>query len=120
MMWLIWREYRLNRLILISGLAVSLMPYVTGVINLTWWVPYGWQTPEQIAVVFTMSAFYSVVFCQLTMALLGGNGYAEIVTLICRACGEKMASTRVCELCQSPMARMKLASGTKPPARSTT
>lgn len=76
MKWLLWREYRLNRLILISGLAVSLMPYVTGVINLTWWVPYGWQTPEQIAVVFTMSAFYSVVFCQLTMALLGGNAIA--------------------------------------------
>jgi ABC-type transport system involved in multi-copper enzyme maturation permease subunit len=76
MMWLLWREYRLNRLILISGLAVSLTPYVTGVVKLSWWIPRGWQTSWQIVGVFSEAAFYSLVCFQLTMAVLGGNAIA--------------------------------------------
>jgi ABC-type transport system involved in multi-copper enzyme maturation permease subunit len=76
MKWLVWREYRLNWLILIAGSVLLLLPYVIGLINLCWWISQGWRGSVLFLNAFYMAAFYSVILCQLTVALLGGNAIA--------------------------------------------
>ena len=71
MNWLIWREYRLNRLILIVGLVLLLLPYTTALMVI-WWSPL----PPDVSEVFGGAGLYSVVLSQLTVALLGGNAIA--------------------------------------------
>jgi len=71
MKWLIWREYRLNRLILIVGLVLLLLPYVIALLVL-WWAE---RAPDVMGVLFT-AALYSLGLSQLTVALLGGNAIA--------------------------------------------
>ncbi len=71
MKWLLWREYRLNRPILIAGSVFLLLPYVIVLIVL-WWAPVG----PDAATAFGGAAIYSVVLSQLTLAFLGGNAIA--------------------------------------------
>jgi ABC-type transport system involved in multi-copper enzyme maturation permease subunit len=77
MKWLIWREYRLNRLILITGAVLLLLPYV---VVLTRFSYSGWsriaQHPDVMSAAFGWVARYSIVLSQLTLALLGGNAMA--------------------------------------------
>jgi ABC-type transport system involved in multi-copper enzyme maturation permease subunit len=77
MKWLLWREYRLNLLILGVAAFLLIVPYViavatvliVGVENL---VP---ETSPWTAVL-AAAAGYSLVLNQLTFALLGGNAFA--------------------------------------------
>lgn len=71
MNWLIWREYRLNRLILMVGLGLLVLPYVI-VLSVIWWTE---ESPPVFEVI-GCTAVYSVVFIQLTAALLGGYAIA--------------------------------------------
>ena len=71
MNWLVWREYRLNRLILIVGLVLLLLPYAIALMVI--WLP---RLPPNVFEVFGVAALYSVVLIQLMPALLGGNAIA--------------------------------------------
>ncbi len=71
MKWLLWKEYRANRLVLIVGAVLLLVPYaillsmaLRGIFhcNLT-----------EICLLLCGGAAYSVGISQLTLALLGGN-----------------------------------------------
>jgi ABC-type transport system involved in multi-copper enzyme maturation permease subunit len=75
MNWLIWREYRLNRLILAAGAFLLLLPYVGAFIFLLQQYLKARSGPP-IAEIFAVMAFYSLGLSQLTVALLGGNAIA--------------------------------------------
>ena len=77
MKWLLWREYRLNRLILITGAVILLLPYIITLIVLCW--PRTTETRVSYiagAIAFAAAALYSLGLSQLTLALLGGNAIA--------------------------------------------
>jgi ABC-type transport system involved in multi-copper enzyme maturation permease subunit len=71
MNWLIWREYRLNRLILMAGLGLLLLPYAMSLVALAWA-----KYPPKALEAFGGAALYSVGLTQLTLVLLGGNAIA--------------------------------------------
>jgi ABC-type transport system involved in multi-copper enzyme maturation permease subunit len=73
MKWLFWREYRLNRLILITGAVLLLLPCVTALIIALRWVP---KTGANIVELFFGASVYGLALSQLTLALLGGNAMA--------------------------------------------
>ena len=70
MNWLIWKEYRENRLIVVTALALLVFPYA--LTAFTVW--RGWARPRVETVL--MAACYSLGLLQLTMALAGGNAIA--------------------------------------------
>ncbi len=75
MKWLIWREYRLNRLILIAGAVLMLLPYAFALVAFLWpWDPPPRQ-PYGVEI-FAGAAVYSLVLAQIIAALLGGNAMA--------------------------------------------
>ena len=75
MKWLLWREYRLNRWILITGAVLLLLPYLITLIVLCW--PNAISTgANHIVDSLIVAAFYSLGISQLTVALLGGNAIA--------------------------------------------
>ena len=79
MKWLLWREYRLNRLLLMTGATLLLLPYAIALFDLGWDAWWGSsQSPraENAARRFEVAAFFSIVISQLTLALLGGNAIA--------------------------------------------
>jgi len=69
MSWLIWKEYRVQRLILIFGAIVLLAPHVTALaLTLRW--------PDLQRNCFDGSLYFSLMFSQVVLALLGGNAIA--------------------------------------------
>ena len=77
MKWLVWKEYRLNRSIVIVGATLLVVPHLVALI-LAWYdagpliqggMPRLWQN-------LVLSAGYSLVLSQLTLALLGGHAIA--------------------------------------------
>jgi len=81
MKWLLWREYRLNRLILMAGAVLLLAPYVVGLIVLCWAICWAKEPPvieglPYAVVVFGAAALYSILLSLFTVALLGGNAIA--------------------------------------------
>ena len=75
MRWLLWKDYRINRLLLTFGLAVCLGPYVVAVApsllfglwgGQAWWAPGFWVD------VYGISIWLSL----FTFAMLGGNAVA--------------------------------------------
>lgn len=86
MKWLLWREYRLNRLILVSGAVILLLPYLAVLGIWLWMLAYIHITagrslpfPEPHGIMPRLlfgAAAYSLALSQLTLALLGGNAMA--------------------------------------------
>ncbi len=77
MNWLIWKEYRLNRLILIVGAVLLLAPHVVAfVLSLRGAGPGSAEGVSRWSINFMLSAIYSLVISQLTVALLGGHAIA--------------------------------------------
>jgi hypothetical protein len=74
---LLWKDYRLNRGVLLLGMALLLGPYATvlaGALHDHWpsWPPRGeWPALLQ------MASFFSLVLSQLTLGLLAGNSIAS-------------------------------------------
>jgi len=74
MTWLLWKDYRHNRLIVFAGIILLLLPYVFGF----WMVlnseasrhPGGW------AFVIAVASLYSLGLGQVTLTLFGGNAIA--------------------------------------------
>ena len=69
MKWLLWREYRLNRLILATGAVLLLLPYLFVLRALGAHANY-------VIRELVDAAYYSLFLSQLTMALLGGSAIA--------------------------------------------
>jgi len=79
MKWVLWREYRLNRLIRIVGAVLMLLPYVFVLIELAvrqWLEIYVPQSPPSGIVLFGGAALWSTVLSLLTLTFLGGNAIA--------------------------------------------
>lgn len=76
MTWLLWKEYRENRLICIAGAVILLLPYAIASIVL------GLASLEIVkgsvrsGEAFLVASLYSLIVSQLTLALLGGNAIA--------------------------------------------
>jgi ABC-type transport system involved in multi-copper enzyme maturation permease subunit len=76
MSWLIWKDYRLNRVIVLVGIGLVAVPHVLAAI-LAW---RGVGALESGVAVLSgnlfISGLYSVVLSQLTLTLVGGNAIA--------------------------------------------
>ena len=70
MKWLVWKEYRANRLVLIVGAALALAPYLI-LLGLLWG-PLR-RGAAELSWLLACAAVYSAGISQLTLALLGGN-----------------------------------------------
>ncbi len=69
---LVWKDYRVNRLILIVGLVLLIVPHLIA------WV-YVWreQPPrEYLQWTLLAASAYSIILSQVTLTLLGGNAIA--------------------------------------------
>ena len=71
MKWLIWKDYRVNRLAFITALALMVAPHALAAILVWRGVPM--TCPAEC---FMGSSFYSLGLLQLAFALLGGNSIA--------------------------------------------
>jgi ABC-type transport system involved in multi-copper enzyme maturation permease subunit len=69
MSWLIWKEYRVNRLIIFVGLGLLLIPHAIALI-------VALRHPERWKDHFEVSMGFSFYTTQLVFALLGGNAIA--------------------------------------------
>jgi len=77
MKWLVWKEYRLNRLILIVGAVLLIAPHAVAlVLALRGVGPVMGPGTSRWCANLMLSAVYSLVFSQLTLALLGGHAIA--------------------------------------------
>jgi ABC-type transport system involved in multi-copper enzyme maturation permease subunit len=77
MKWLLWKEYRLNLVILIVGVVLLVTPHAVA-LAVTWYGTgpiFGGGAP-QLSVNLFLSGIYSLVLTQLTLALLGGHAIA--------------------------------------------
>ena len=82
MKWLLWREYRLTRLIRIVGAVLMVLPYVGALVLLVAasWASeppaIGGPSPSRAVVLFGGGALYSILLSLLTLTFLGGNAFA--------------------------------------------
>lgn len=76
MKWLLWREFRLNLLILGVAAFLLIVPYVVALIALCFVEPGLPRHVAPWASALGGAACYSVILNQLTFALLGGNAFA--------------------------------------------
>ncbi len=72
MKWLLWKDYRHNRLIVFAALAILLGPYLVGLCVLCGgrWFNVEWS---EWRFIIGASCAYSLILSQLTFALIGGN-----------------------------------------------
>jgi len=77
MKWLIWKEYRLNRLILMVGAVLLVAPHVVAlVLALRGAGPAAEGSLSRLQMNLLLSAVSSLMLSQFTLALLGGNAIA--------------------------------------------
>ena len=69
MSWLIWKEYRVNRLILFVGLGMLVAPHAIALICACF-------HPDDWTDYFSSASMFSMIVTQLILALLGGNAIA--------------------------------------------
>jgi ABC-type transport system involved in multi-copper enzyme maturation permease subunit len=66
MNWLVWKEYRLNRLIVVVGAILLVVPYGVALV-------VSWRGAGHLIQNVMVAGLYSVALSQFTLALLGGN-----------------------------------------------
>lgn len=82
MTWVLWREYRLNRLIRIVGVVLMLVPYVSVLIALvaaSWTAEpqaVGGPSPPSPILLLGGAALYSIALSLVTLTFLAGNAFA--------------------------------------------
>jgi ABC-type transport system involved in multi-copper enzyme maturation permease subunit len=87
MNWLLWKEYRHNRLLVIVGLVLLIAPHVFGIgytISMTLIAHHRGVTPEALAqtkapiwaLSLGLASLYSIGIAQVALALIGGNAIA--------------------------------------------
>src|SRR5208282_1173833 len=71
MKWLLWKDFRVNRVVFIAALVLLIIPHALVAILI-------WRAVKQPdpAGLFGPSSFYSLGLLQLVFALLGGNSIA--------------------------------------------
>jgi ABC-type transport system involved in multi-copper enzyme maturation permease subunit len=74
MTWLLWKDYRLNRLIVIVGLMLFVVPHAVALAAA--WRLYVVQGISRFSANLLFSSAYSAILSQLTVALLGGHAIA--------------------------------------------
>jgi hypothetical protein len=77
MTWLVWKDFRLNRLIFIVAAVLLVLPFVIPVV--VTWYQTGYPFPRNAINLrnnLAGSCFWSLGLLQLTMALAGGNAIA--------------------------------------------
>jgi ABC-type transport system involved in multi-copper enzyme maturation permease subunit len=74
---LLWKDYRLNSLVLALGVGLWLAPYVVGSVMLMAKAPHAWRSSANWAVVFAGGGAASLGFSALTLLLLGANAIAR-------------------------------------------
>ncbi len=75
MNWVLWREYRLNRWILVLGAVSLLLPYATAVF-FVWVEPVFDGVVPSASDLFGGAIVFSFAATQLALAILGGNSIA--------------------------------------------
>jgi ABC-type transport system involved in multi-copper enzyme maturation permease subunit len=76
MTWLLWKEYRQNRLIAYTALFLVAVPYVVGLYVLWKWGIRVLAGHPQWKACLVGSGIYSIGLSQLAVALIGGNSIA--------------------------------------------
>ena len=76
MRWLLWKDYRHNRLIVFAGLFFLLVPHLVALCATCHAKVYGPPVPSRWKMNFSVSSAYSLAICQLAVALIGGNAIA--------------------------------------------
>jgi ABC-type transport system involved in multi-copper enzyme maturation permease subunit len=76
MRWLLWKDYRHNRVVVSAGLFFLLAPHLIALYATCrgWFVEP--QSPSRWKSNFVVSSLYSLVLSQVTVALIGGNAIA--------------------------------------------
>ena len=69
MSWLIWKEYRVKRLILFVGLGMMLTPHAIALVST-------YFHPQHVDNYFMAASMFSLVVTQLILAMLGGTAIA--------------------------------------------
>jgi ABC-type transport system involved in multi-copper enzyme maturation permease subunit len=77
MKWLLWKDYRNNRLVVFAALAFLLTPHL-GTLIMTCLQEFRWHvsTPHLWIDNFAASSFFSLTVSQLLVAVIGGNAIA--------------------------------------------
>ena len=70
---LLWREFHWNRLVVVMGAAILVLPYLFMLIVGLWPRKGGISLDESY---FAAAAYFSFMLSQLTIAFLGGNAFA--------------------------------------------
>jgi hypothetical protein len=79
---LLWKDYRINRLLLIFGLVVCVGPWIIAIARnllIEWRGGEAWWAPEFWVFVYGISLTLSL----FTFAMLGGNAIAAGVVQVC-------------------------------------
>jgi ABC-type transport system involved in multi-copper enzyme maturation permease subunit len=75
MRWLLWKDFRVNRLVFIVALVLLVVPHSLAVLALSWTVFSG-VLRHDWPMIFLLSGSWSLALLQLTLALMGGNSIA--------------------------------------------
>lgn len=75
MKWLLWKDYRVNRLVFIVALVLLIVPHALAVLATIWAIYHG-RVPHDFPMGFVISGMWSVILLQLTLAFMGGNAIA--------------------------------------------
>ena len=67
--WLVWKDYRVNRLVFITALVLLVFPYLFAAVLL-------WRGIAREPDVFLGASLYALGLLQLTLAFMGGNAIA--------------------------------------------
>jgi ABC-type transport system involved in multi-copper enzyme maturation permease subunit len=76
MNWLLWKEYRQNRLVVWVTLAFLVVPYLVALCATWWEAAHGMNLQWRLVENLSASSFYCLCFGQLALALIGGNAIA--------------------------------------------
>jgi ABC-type transport system involved in multi-copper enzyme maturation permease subunit len=77
MNWLLWKDYRINRLIIITGIVLLLVPHLIGLYATCREAIIGHPESGKWLHNLGISSMFSLMVSQLTVALIGGNAIAS-------------------------------------------
>jgi ABC-type transport system involved in multi-copper enzyme maturation permease subunit len=77
MNWLLWKDYRINRLVIFTGIVLLLVPHLIGLYAVCREAMGEHYRVEEGQRILFGTSIYSLVLSQFTVALLGGNAIAS-------------------------------------------
>jgi ABC-type transport system involved in multi-copper enzyme maturation permease subunit len=82
MKWLLWKDYRLNRLIVFMAVFLVAVPHLTTILMKLIWFPPGHKIAQDLPLIaifsgaLSISVVYSLIISQIVFAFMGGNAIA--------------------------------------------